>query len=190
MKVIILHGWAGRPFEGWSGWLGSQLRTLGFEVDNPYLPDAEYPRQDRWVAEINESIGTQNSNIILVGHSLGAVAILRALENFKENQKIKAAILVCCFTNDIGLEATKDFFRKPFDWTRIRTGAEKFIIINSDDDPYMALSEGKKLRENLGGELIIEHRAGHINEAAGFKTYPRLLEIIKNCSRSTANQSK
>jgi predicted alpha/beta hydrolase family esterase len=53
------------------------------------------------------------------------------------------------------------------------------VIINSDNDPYMSIEEGNILHEKLGGELIVEHNAGHINTAAGFTKYQRLLDLIK-----------
>lgn len=181
MRAIILHGWGGKPRGSWRGWLADQLSVLGSvsSVECPELPDADHPKQKEWIAKIREAAGKFDGETVLIGHSLGAVAILRLLETFGENEKIKGAILVCGFTNDLGIQEIKDFFKAQFDWEKIRKGAEKFVIINSDNDPYMKIDEGRILHEKLGGELIIEHNAGHINEAAGFKEYPRLLEIIK-----------
>lgn len=178
MKVIIVHGWAGKPFEAWRGWLGKELRTLGFQVEAPYMPNPDDPKQEQWIAELKACI-RESKDVILVGHSLGAVSILRLLETFKENEKIKSAILVCGFTRNLRIDAIKDFFRKPFNWEKIKQGAQQFIIINSDNDPYMSPEEGKILYENLGGQRIIEKNMGHINAAAGINKYPRVLEIIK-----------
>lgn len=182
MKILILHGWNGKPRGSWRGWLGDQLTVSGLEVLCPELPNADHPKQDEWIAKIRQVSEKFDGETILVGHSLGAVAILRLLETFSEDEKVKAAILVCGFTNDLGIEEIKDFFANPFDWEKIRSKAEKFVIINSDDDPYMKDEEGKILHEKLGGEFIIERNAGHINEASGFKEYPRLLEIIESLS--------
>ena len=41
------------------------------------------------------------------------------------------------------------------------------------------LFHGKRLAKNLGAELNVIHNAGHINEAAGYTKFPRLLEDIK-----------
>jgi predicted alpha/beta hydrolase family esterase len=182
MKVLILHGWGGTPRGSWRGWLADQLTVSSsrFRVLNPELPNADHPKQDEWLAKIRETKEAFDGETILIGHSLGAVAILRLLESFGDHEKIKAAILVCGFTNDLGIEEINDFFKSGFDWEKIRNGAKKFVIINSDNDPYMKIEEGKILHEKLGGELIIEHNAGHINEDAGFKEYPRLLEIIRS----------
>jgi predicted alpha/beta hydrolase family esterase len=190
MKVLILHGWAGKPFEGWRGWLGRELRTLGFEVETPYLPNADDPKQEEWVAEIRANIRKFDDNVILIGHSLGGVALLRLMETFAENERVKAAILVCTFTRNLRIDALKDFFRKPLNWGKIKKGAQHFIIINSDDDPYMHPDEGKILHENLGGERIVEYNAGHMNEAAGFMKYPRVLEMVKRLSQAQIQEKK
>ena len=179
MKAIILHGWGGTPRGAWRGWLSDQLTVSGFEVMCLDLPGANHPKQKEWIAKIRETAGVFGDGTILVGHSLGAVAILRVLETLNGHEKINAAILVCGFTNDLGIDEIRDFFNTGFNWKKIRSKAEKFVIINSDNDPYMKIDEGKILHEKLGGELIIEHNAGHINEEAGFVEYPRLLEIIK-----------
>ena len=178
-KVIILHGWAGTPLGAWRGWLVKELRTLGFDVEAPYLTNPDNPKQEEWLKDIREINEKFDDNTVIVGHSLGAVAALRLLETFSENEKINTVILVCGFTNKLGIDAIRDFFKTPFNWKKIKNKAGKFVIINSDNDPYMNMDEGKKLKENLGGELIIEHNAGHMNEMSGYVKYPRVLEIVK-----------
>jgi predicted alpha/beta hydrolase family esterase len=180
VKVIILHGWGGSPRGNWAGWLSDQLLVSSsqFTVLSPQLPNADHPKQNEWIAKIKEIAETFDEETVLVGHSLGAVAILRLLEIFGNHEKVKAAILVCGFTNHLGIDEIQDFFKTDFNWKKIRSKVEKFVIINSDNDPYMKIEEGKILHEKLGGELIIEHNAGHINEAAGFTEYPRLLDSI------------
>ena len=179
MKVIILHGWGGTPRGNWAGWLSDELSKGDFEVISPELPNADNPKQNGWITKIKESVDTFDEETILIGHSLGAIAILRLLETFGDHEKIKVAVLVCGFTNDLGIDEIKDFFKSDFDWEKIKSKAEKFVIMNSDNDPYMKIEEGKILHEKLGGELIIEHNAGHINEEAGFKKYPKLLDLIR-----------
>ena len=82
MKVVILHGWGGRPGENWTGWLTDQLAVSGsqFTVLNPQLPNADHPKQKEWLDEIRRTAGAFDEETVLVGHSLGAIAILRLLE--------------------------------------------------------------------------------------------------------------
>ncbi len=105
---------------------------------------------------------------------------MRLLETFDDDEKIKAGVLVAGFAKDFGFGETRNFVENEFNWEKIKKKCDKFVIINSDNDPYIELEEGKRMTKFLGGEFIVEHNAGHINEGSGFGPYPRLLEIIKN----------
>ena len=120
---------------------------------------------------------------VLAGHSLGCPTILRLLEGFGEGERVKCAILVSGFAKDIGIPELRNFTDGKFDWKKIRTKAGKFIIIHSDNDPFIELAEAERVAELLGAELIIEHEAGHINEGSGFGPYPRLLAILKSLDK-------
>lgn len=56
--------------------------------------------------------------------------------------------------------------------------AEKFIAINSDDDPYVPLRHGEILRDKLGAELIVVPKGNHLNESAGFTKLPIVLKSL------------
>lgn len=72
----------------------------------------------------------------------------------------------------------RNFVEHDFNWEKIRAGAGKFIVVNSDNDPFIDLDEGKRLAGLLNAELIVERGAGHLNEGSGFTEYPRLLDIV------------
>jgi len=46
--------------------------------------------------------------------------------------------------------------------------------------PYVPLEKGKELAKNLGTELIVLEKAGHINQDFGFIKFDFLLQKIKN----------
>lgn len=184
MKVLIIHCWGGTGRSCWSGWLYDRLKEQGVEVYSPDLPDTNYPKLEKWLATIRKIVPKfkPEDEWVLVSHSLGGPTILRLLETFGPNERIKAAVMVATFAKDLGIEETKTFVDKPFDLKKAKEKCGRFIIINSDDDPYIELTEGKRLANELEGELIVEHGAGHINEGAGFTKYPRVLEVIKSVS--------
>jgi predicted alpha/beta hydrolase family esterase len=101
------------------------------------------------------------------------------LESFDEGEKAKAVILVAGFAKDLGIPQIKGFVDKDFDWKKIRQKAGRFIVINSDNDPFIGLSEGGRIAKLLGAEFIVEHGAGHINEGSGFTKYERLMGMIR-----------
>lgn len=176
MKVFLFHCWGGDGNSCWSYWLTNRLRDLGIEVISPDFPDSHRPRLDKWLATIRNTTKkfTKKDEWILIGHSLGCPTILRLLESFEDDEHVKKVILVAGFINDFGVPEIQNFVDKKFDFEKIKTKSEKFIVINSDNDPFIELSEGKKLAELLGADFIIEKNAGHINNLH----YTRLLDLI------------
>ncbi len=87
-------------------------------------------------------------------------------------------VLVSGFTSNLGISEISDFFKTGFDWSLIKRNAKGFVVINSDNDPYVPIVEGEKLARALGVDLIIEKNAGHIGVSSGFGPYPRLLELL------------
>jgi predicted alpha/beta hydrolase family esterase len=183
MKAFIFHCWGGDGRSCWSGWLHDELRVSGFEVLSPDFPDTENPTLETWLATARRLVPRfkPEDEWILVSHSLGGPAILRLLESFEKGEKAKAVILVAGFAKDLGIPQIRGFVEKEFDWEKIGRGADRFIVINSDNDQFIPLEEGRRMAKMLGKkcEFLIEPGAGHINEGAGFTKYPRLLDLIR-----------
>ncbi len=179
-NALILHGTNANHLENWFPWLEQELKESGYMVWVPDLPGADKPD----LAVYNQHIFSTwkfNSDSIIVGHSSGAVAILALLENLPDSVQIDTAYLVAGFTDDLGWESLQKLFIKPFDWKKIRRKARKFILIHSDNDPYVPLAHGEKLKELLGAELLILQGQGHFSlgeDRPRFKQLPELLEKI------------
>jgi predicted alpha/beta hydrolase family esterase len=182
MKVFLFHCWGGDGRSCWSGWTADVLQADGIEVVSPDFPNSATPKLEDWLAKTRELIPTfgPKDEWMLIGHSLGCPTILRLLETFGRGEKAKAVILVAGFAKDLGIPEIRNFVDHDFDWKKIKGKAGKFIIINSDNDPYIDLSEGERMAKLLGAEFIVEHGGGHINEGAGFTKYERLINIIRN----------
>lgn len=178
MRVLILHGWENSSRGNWFPWLKKELESRGIAAYCPDLPNSGFPEQKKWLETIRAAVKILDNSLVIVGHSLGAVAILRLLETFGEGETVRAAILVAGFTDNLGIKPIADFFKVPFNWEKIKTKAEKFVVIHSDDDPYISVSDAEFLKNNLDAEFILEHRAGHINVKSGYLKYERLRDLI------------
>lgn len=177
-RVFIIHGWEGTPESNWFPWLKKQLEAQGFEVMVPAMPNTDNPIFFEWLAYLQKIVGKADKNTYLVGHSLGVIAILKFLESLPPEQKIGGAALVAGFPESIGIDEIKSFFVAPLDYEKIKNSAEKFIAINSDNDPYVPLKNGEILRDKLGAELIVVLKGSHFHEGAGFTELPIVLENI------------
>ena len=117
MRAVIIHGYGGEPMRGFRPWLKKELEARGFAVSVPAMPSPNEPRVEEWVAAIAKEVGKDGNDCILVGHSLGCVAILRYLEMAKK--KVAGAVLIAGFVGDLG----KDSRRLRISWKHRWTGS-------------------------------------------------------------------
>lgn len=177
-KVFVIHGWGGSPDGNWFRWLEKELSMRNYDVYVPAMPNAESPVKDEWLLRMENIIGKPDGDIILVGHSLGVIAILRYLEQLLENEKIGLAVLVSGFLESLGIPEIENFITPAVDYAKIRKKARKFIAINSDDDEYVPLPVGRDMAQKLGAEFIVMKGAGHIMAPYGKFKLPLALEKI------------
>jgi predicted alpha/beta hydrolase family esterase len=186
-QALILHGTDAGPASNWFTWLKEQLEQDGYKVWLPQLPNSDKPNTKTYNQFLLANKGFEfNNETIIIGHSSGAVEVLSLLQHLPEGKKVKEVFLVSAFRDDLGWDALKDLFTEPFDFGTIRTKADKFIFLHSDNDPYCPIEHAEYLAEQVGGELIVKSRQGHFNTEISekYKAFPELLEIIKNSAAS------
>lgn len=162
-RVVIVHCWDGKPDYCWYPYARRELEAKGFEVTVPAFPDTEEPMLEKWLPVLKEVAGTPDEDLYLVGHSVGCITILRYLESLNEGQKIGGAVLVAGFADDLGFDELKNFFTTPLDLDTLKSKANKFVAIHSDNDPYVPLKHGDTFKEKLGAELIVKHAMKHFS---------------------------
>jgi len=180
-NAVILHGTAGSSRGNWFPWLKVGLEAAGYQVWVPDLPGSETPNRERYNAFLLSENWDYNEGTIIVGHSSGAVSILNLFEALPEGKKVKAAILVGAFENDLGRDDLKGLFTKSFDFEKIRSRAGKFIFIHSDDDPYCPLPGAEHLAEKLHADMKIISGQKHFSVGTageGYKQFPFILDLI------------
>jgi len=172
LNCLIFHGTDGHDQENWFPWLKEELEKMGIETQTPNFPDSKQPDLEKWLEHLSKY--KINQNTILIGHSLGAVLILRLLE---KGVKIKAGFLVAAFANDLGWEVLKrsHFFDNQFDWEKIKFNCNHFEVFTSKNDPHLKISDGDFVADNLGVENQILDVDRHFN----MKEFSLLLEKIR-----------
>lgn len=178
-RVFLIHGWGSKPDGGWRPWLKREFEKRGFDVLVPAMPEPDNPKMSAWVAHISEIVGEPDEDCYLVGHSLGATAILRYLESADDGKKIGGAVLVAGPVYREKLDEIRNFFVKPMEWEKIISHCSKFTAIYSDNDPLVSLENGELLREKLNANLITEHGMGHMSGAMdGVRELPSALKAV------------
>jgi len=185
-RVFIIHGWDGYPEEGIFPWLKKELENRGFIVKNPAMPEPLRPKIETWVNYLKEQIGTPDENTIMLGHSIGAQAILRYLESLPKGVKIGGAVFLAgwvrvtnnAYEDEEDMEIAKPWLETPINWAEIKLRANKFIAIFSDDDPVIHSSNSEIFANMLGAKIITEHNKGHFRDEDGIKELASALKSI------------
>lgn len=162
-KVIIVHCWDGYPKYCWYPQTKKELEEKGFEVLVPEMPETSLPKLSLWLPKLQKTVGDPHEKVFLVGHSAGVITILRYLELLKNGQRIGGAVLVAGFTDDLGFDELKNFYKTPLNFEKIKSKAKNFVAIHSYNDPYVDVKYGDIFKEKLGAEFIVKNNMGHFS---------------------------
>ena len=176
MKTIIIPGNGNTDItENWFQNVKKGLEKLGLDVVAENMPDPDLARKEYWLPFIKEKLSTEDA--ILIGHSSGAVAILRYLE---EN-KAKLAILVGVYHSDLGDEKEKKsgYFDEPWEWDKIKDNVEKIVIFASTDDPYIPISHPMLVKEKTNAEYHEYNDEGHFGADVNKTEFPEIITVVK-----------
>lgn len=186
-RAYLIHGWGGKPEEGFRPWLKKELESRGYIVESLAMPKSDTPRIENWIPFLLEKIPSPDENTVLVGHSLGAPALFMYLEKLPKNIHVGKVVLIAGSFKQINDLSPQDkIIAKPWletqlDYKKIDHAAKSIIAFFSDNDPWVPLKENSKIFKKLHAKIIIEHNMGHYNEDAGIKEVPEILkEILSN----------
>ena len=178
-NAFIFHGTAGSPEGNWFPWLKKELEDKGIPTVVPRFPTPEGESLEAWFEILEAEEQKVNADSLLIGHSKGGMFLLKLLE--KLEQPVDTAVFVAA---PIGVkpilyyEEDKKFSNFDFDWQRIVSKANTFIVFHSDNDSYVSMANGEELASHLGVELTFIPNAGHISASSGFTTFQPLSDKL------------
>lgn len=186
-KIVLVHGWGGTP-NGvpWFNSLKKECENKDIKFVAPAMPDSDNPKMDRWVSKLKESVDDLNGKTYFVGHSIGCQTIIRYLSGISDDVKIGGVVFVAPWTklNEKSIEEegeesvkiVKSWVDVPINFGKARKHLDRVLVIFSDDDPYVPLSEIKVFEKELGAEVIVKNSEGHFNETVKIKEITEFLE--------------
>lgn len=182
-RVVIVHCWGGIPNYAWYPWVKSELEAKGYQVIVPAMPDTDEPQLSKWLPYLQAIIGEPDDDLVLVGHSIGTVTIMRYLESLGSNKQVGKVIMVAGFTDTLGFKELENFFESPLDFQKIKAGSQRgIVVIQSDNDPFVSAQYGKRLKAELNAKLIIKtgakHMSGALDDEASCSKLPEVVEEI------------
>jgi len=163
--------------EIWYPYVKRELEKLGFRVIAKEMPDPDIAHEKYWIPFIEKQIienrRDKAEEVILIGHSSGAVAILRYLES----HKVTGAVLIgACYT-DLGdsKERESGYYSRPWNWNKIKQNFEWITVFASTDDDFIPIDEPKHIRDKLQADYFEFNDRGHFMD----EEFPEILEVVR-----------
>jgi len=135
------------------------------------------PHRNAWVTKLDQTIAQAQAPVILVGHSLGCLAIAwwASLSPQPYGWPVAGALLVApCDVDRTTIPAELSTFtpapRAPLPFPS--------ILVASTDDPWIDLDAAHSLAVDWGSHFIDAGAAGHINAASGLGWWPEGQELL------------
>ena len=166
-SAYIIHCWGGSPKDNWYPWLKKKLEKEGFKVKVPNMPNTDEPKIEEWVPFLKKLIKNPNKDTYLIGHSVGCQTIMRYLESLKENEKVGGVLFVAGWFTLKGLESkesediARPWVETEIDIKKVKSNANKFVAIFSDDDPFVPIENEKMFKTKLDAKTIILKKQDH-----------------------------
>lgn len=174
--ILIVPGWSGSGEDHWqSRWERSLGTARRVEQDDWRKPD-----RDAWSARIVEAVAQSVRPVVLVGHSLGTIAIAHAGPKLARLPAPPAgAFLVAPADVDNASawpvtdgETFAVQTQAGFAPTPMGTLPFPSVVVSSSNDPYCTAERAAALASAWGSALIASGNVGHINVASGHGPWP------------------
>lgn len=182
-KVVLVPGNNNSKIdEIWFPSVIKRLKGHGMEVVAKNMPDPIAAKQDIWLPFIESELEV-DSDTIAIGHSSGAIALMR----YAETHRVKGIILVGAYHTDLGNETEKasGYFDSEWNWEAINSNCGFIVQFASTDDPYIPVKESRYFKSKLPKLEYIEFSdKGHMGEDVNLTEFPELVEIVINKTNS------
>ncbi|PPQ39658.1 hypothetical protein SAMN06265338_10489 [Rhodoblastus acidophilus] len=172
LDILIVPGLGGSGPDHWQNRWGQKLSTARLVTQ----ADWERPRREPWVSNILREIDASTRPVVLIGHSLGALAAASALaEHGRAGQgggKVKAAFLVA--PPDLSAAGLASFpidsaFKEKAPQAALQVPG---VLVASRSDPFADWAFAERLADVWALDLADAGDAGHINAESGHGPWP------------------
>ena len=121
------------------------------EVLSEDMPDPVDAKEKIWIPFIVNKLKI-DENTVIIGHSSGAEAAMRLLEN----HKLLGMVLVCACHTDLGSESERaaGYYNRTWEWETIKSNANWILQYHSSDDPFIPIAEANLVAEKLSSEYF------------------------------------
>lgn len=187
-RVLVVPRWSGTPTSDFYPWLIGALRArFGGElcVRALAMPEPGAPRIDTWPEAVLAEVGADRGALrrtLLVGHSVGCQAVLRALAAMDEGVSVYGVLLLAgWFRVDRPWETIVPWMAEDYDLQRARSRAPWFEVLLSDNDPFTAdfAATAAAFRARLNADVTVIPGAKHFNASEEPAVLASLIQRIE-----------
>lgn len=179
-RVVIVHGWADDPTQGWINWLVGELEQQGMTAMAPAFPEPDKPDIGRWLEYLRTQTGELHGETVLVGHSLGCYLVTLLLSERRLPQPLAGVVLVAG-----GLPEHRPNLMKQLDFELIKQNTKHRVCIYSDDDRVVPQEASQKFAKALSAEEIVDPGKRHFSGLRGVTELPSALAAVTSCFESS-----
>ena len=173
-RLVTVPGLHGSEDAHWQSWLERQFsRSLRVAQE-----DWDAPSLDRWSRAVADLLTRERGPLVLAAHSYGCLATVHALIRSAPTIDVVGVLFVA--------PASPEKFASVGRFSARRLPVPS-ILVGSENDPWMPLTEARALARQLGCAFFNLGAAGHINTAAGFGPWPRakyFIDTLIHCAAS------
>ena len=172
---VNVPGLHNSDFDHWQSHLERSYpdQFIRIQQENWDQPDCQ-----TWIDQIEDQLnGYEYKDLILIGHSIGCMAIVKWIEKY--NHSIKGALFVA--PSDSEKESYPEYIRG-FIPIPIRKLPFPSFLVASANDHVTSIDRSEKFASDWGSELIILQDAGHIESKSGFGEWTLAKKLIEELS--------
>ena len=167
LDFLIVPGLGGSGPDHWQSRWEQKLSTARLAPQEDWLN----PSREAWVANILREIGLSNRPVVLIGHSLGAIAAASAIAEAPAG-KVAAAFLVAPPNPDhptLPAGLIDPAFKEKAPQAALQVPG---VMVASRNDAFADYDYSEKLARLWGLDLADAGEAGHINAESGHGPWP------------------
>ena len=182
MHVVVVPRWGGTPSDDWYPWAAAELARDGVRLDALAMPHPAEPEVEPWVEVVSAALAERPAGeTLLVGHSVGCRAALRAVERVTSPAQLGGLLLVAAWWDvDEPWPSLLPWQTLAHDLARIGAAAGRPCVLLSDDDPFT--TDWRRNRdawvERLDADVRVHHGARHFNASQEPAVLATIRELV------------
>jgi hypothetical protein len=167
LRILLVPGGGGSGAGHWDhAWQAGDAR-----IERVEQVDWNGGTREQWVATLARHIGTGDTPVILVAHSLGNIVLCHWAISHPRSA-VRGALLVAPADVDAPWALPGSLYREfaPVPMNRLPFPS---TLVASTDDPYLSMVRAREIAAAWGSRLHVAGAHGHIGSQSGLGSWPQ-----------------